>query len=145
MADSPEEHEPDYRFTLANERTFLAWQRTALGLLAAAVAVIQFVPSLSVPGALYEPGELENAEAEIAALADAVKNARAKASELASAAGVQLKAVHRIQHSSETPPIAQPMMFEAASLKRGGMAPAQTELSSGQIRVRVEVQMEFEI
>ena len=38
------EGEPDYRFTLANERTFLAWQRTALGLLAAAVAVVQLVP-----------------------------------------------------------------------------------------------------
>jgi putative membrane protein len=45
--------EPDYRFTLANERTFLAWQRTALGLLAAAVAVIQFVPEMSVPGARH--------------------------------------------------------------------------------------------
>lgn len=45
--------EPDYRFTLANERTFLAWQRTALGLLAAAVAVVQFVPELSVPGARH--------------------------------------------------------------------------------------------
>jgi putative membrane protein len=50
--------EPDYRFTLANERTFLAWQRTALGLLAAAVAVIQFVPSLSVPGARHALGLL---------------------------------------------------------------------------------------
>jgi putative membrane protein len=40
--------EPDYRFTLANERTFLAWQRTALGLLAAAVAVVQFLPELTV-------------------------------------------------------------------------------------------------
>ncbi|MFF0613668.1 YidH family protein [Nocardia tengchongensis] len=29
----------DYRFTLANERTFLAWIRTSLGLLAAGVAV----------------------------------------------------------------------------------------------------------
>ncbi|RDI53415.1 YidH family protein [Nocardia mexicana] len=29
----------DYRFTLANERTFLAWIRTALGLLAGGVAV----------------------------------------------------------------------------------------------------------
>ncbi|WP_405498932.1 YidH family protein [Nocardia sp. NBC_00511] len=28
----------DYRFSLANERTFLAWIRTALGLLAGAVA-----------------------------------------------------------------------------------------------------------
>lgn len=42
--------EPDYRFTLANERTFLAWQRTGLGLLAAAVAVVQFMPELAVPG-----------------------------------------------------------------------------------------------
>lgn len=31
--------EPDARFTLANERTFLAWLRTALALLAGAVAV----------------------------------------------------------------------------------------------------------
>jgi putative membrane protein len=35
---------PDYRFTLANERTFLAWVRTSLGLIAAGVAVAQFVP-----------------------------------------------------------------------------------------------------
>lgn len=34
-----DECEPDYRFTLANERTFLAWIRTALGLLAGGVAV----------------------------------------------------------------------------------------------------------
>ncbi len=45
------EQEPDYRFTFANERTFLAWQRTALGLLAAAVALVQLVPELTVPGA----------------------------------------------------------------------------------------------
>jgi putative membrane protein len=31
--------EPDYRFTFANERTFLAWIRTALALLAAGVAL----------------------------------------------------------------------------------------------------------
>lgn len=30
--------EPDYRFSLANERTMLAWLRTALGLVAAGVA-----------------------------------------------------------------------------------------------------------
>jgi putative membrane protein len=34
--------EPDYRFTLANERTFLAYVRTALGLDAAGLAVKQF-------------------------------------------------------------------------------------------------------
>jgi len=33
--------EPDYRFTLANERTFLAWLRTSLALLAAGVAAEQ--------------------------------------------------------------------------------------------------------
>lgn len=37
----PPPPEPDYRFTLANERTFLAWLRTALALLAAGVAVQQ--------------------------------------------------------------------------------------------------------
>lgn len=47
---APTPAEPDYRFTLANERTFLAWQRTALGLLAAAVGVVQFLPELAIPG-----------------------------------------------------------------------------------------------
>lgn len=47
----PADREPDYRFTLANERTFLAWIRTALGLLAAGVAVRQLVPPFEVPGA----------------------------------------------------------------------------------------------
>ena len=32
---------PDYRFSLANERTFLAWIRTALGFLAAGVGLDQ--------------------------------------------------------------------------------------------------------
>ncbi len=31
--------DPDYRFTLANERTFLAWLRTGMALLAGAVAL----------------------------------------------------------------------------------------------------------
>lgn len=31
--------EPDYRFTFANERTFLAWIRTALAVLAGGIAV----------------------------------------------------------------------------------------------------------
>lgn len=35
-------HEPDPRFTLANERTFLAWIRTTLALLAGAAAVHAF-------------------------------------------------------------------------------------------------------
>lgn len=39
---------PDYRFSLANERTFLAWVRTALAMMAAGIAVVQFVPGLPV-------------------------------------------------------------------------------------------------
>ena len=38
--------EPDYRFTLANERTFLAWIRTGLALGAAGLAVDVFQPGL---------------------------------------------------------------------------------------------------
>jgi putative membrane protein len=50
MEPSEDTREPDYRFTLANERTFLAWIRTALALLAGGVAVVQLVPALSIPG-----------------------------------------------------------------------------------------------
>ena len=45
----PRVSEPDYRFTLANERTFLAWQRTSLGLLAASVAIAHFQPFPTMP------------------------------------------------------------------------------------------------
>lgn len=37
-----DEQEPDYRFTLANERTFLAWVRTALAVLACGFALAHF-------------------------------------------------------------------------------------------------------
>lgn len=36
--------DPDYRFTLANERTFLAWIRTALAPVAGAVALAGLAP-----------------------------------------------------------------------------------------------------
>ena len=40
----PAESEPDPRFTLANERTFLAWNRTALALVAAGLGIVQLLP-----------------------------------------------------------------------------------------------------
>src|SRR5262245_10867918 len=40
---------PDYRFSLANERTFLAWIRTGLALIGGGLAVAAFVPPLGVP------------------------------------------------------------------------------------------------
>lgn len=38
---------PDYRFSLANERTFLAWIRTALAFMAAAIGIDQLAPDLA--------------------------------------------------------------------------------------------------
>lgn len=35
---------PDARFTLANQRTFLAWSRTALALVAAGLGIVQLLP-----------------------------------------------------------------------------------------------------
>ena len=50
MPASPDEPGyPDYRFTLANERTLLAWLRTALALVAGGVAVATYAPDLGVP------------------------------------------------------------------------------------------------
>lgn len=38
---------PDYRFTLANERTFLAWIRTALALAAGGLGIIELLPNFA--------------------------------------------------------------------------------------------------
>jgi putative membrane protein len=53
-----DDDEPDYRFTLANERTFLAWIRTALALLAAGVAVVHVIPDLGPKPIRYVTGLL---------------------------------------------------------------------------------------
>jgi putative membrane protein len=44
------DEEPDVRFTYANERTFLAWNRTALALIATGVAATQLLPKLALTG-----------------------------------------------------------------------------------------------
>ena len=41
---------PDVRFSYANERTFLAWIRTSLGLLTAGLAITQLLPPFDLPG-----------------------------------------------------------------------------------------------
>ena len=41
--------DPDVRFTYANERTFLAWNRTALVLVATGVAAAELLPKFAEP------------------------------------------------------------------------------------------------
>jgi putative membrane protein len=43
---------PDYRFSLANERTFLAWIRTGLGFFVAAIAIDQMIAYLQLESKL---------------------------------------------------------------------------------------------
>ncbi len=51
MKESQDEGtEPDPRFTFANERTFLAWHRTALALIGGGLAVTQVLPAFDLPG-----------------------------------------------------------------------------------------------
>jgi putative membrane protein len=40
---------PDYRFSLANERTFLAWVRTAMAILGGTIAIDQLTPQIAPP------------------------------------------------------------------------------------------------
>jgi putative membrane protein len=50
---SADEAEPDARFTFANERTFLAWTRTALAFVVAELGIVQLLPPF--PGVPLEP------------------------------------------------------------------------------------------
>lgn len=58
--------EPDPRFTLANERTYLAWTRTALAFLAGGIALEAF----ELPG--IEPGVRKVAAAAVIVIAMAI-------------------------------------------------------------------------
>lgn len=86
----------------------------------------------------------QKAEAELALLKEAVKAAKDRANELAKAAGVTIKATHKIQNNAVIVQGPQPFMEKAATMMMSDRT-APTELSGGQIKVRAEVQMEFEI
>jgi putative membrane protein len=75
-----EGQEPDYRFSLANERTFLAWIRTALALLAGGVLLEQFATNMEPRIAVVA---LAVALATVAAALSAGAYARWRANEIA--------------------------------------------------------------
>ena len=86
----------------------------------------------------------KKAEVELSALGDAVRNAKKRADELAEAAKVKIKGVHKIQHLSYNAPVSRPYMAKAAMMEMSADA-APTEVSGGQIKVTVEVNLEYEI
>ena len=77
----PAETEPDPRFTLANERTFLAWSRTALALVAAGLGIVQLLPPFpGVPAGRHAVGVpliVLGAVMAVAAYVDMMRNQRA--------------------------------------------------------------------
>ena len=50
MDDEQRDEAPDVRFSYANERTFLAWNRTSLALVTAGLAITQLLPPFDFPG-----------------------------------------------------------------------------------------------
>ena len=50
MDDAEASPQPDVQLSFANERTFLAWERTALGRITAGLAITQLLPSFDFPG-----------------------------------------------------------------------------------------------
>lgn len=86
----------------------------------------------------------QRAKAEIAALGDAVRASKVKADEIAKAAGVKLKGVSKISHASQMDrpmPVMRNFAMKSA-MADGGEA---TQVSAGQVKVRVEITAEYEI
>ncbi len=74
----------------------------------------------------------------------AVTDARARADELAAAAGVRIVGVSSIQETSAPPP--PPLIYEAADMAASGVAQERAvPISPGQSEIRVDVQVVFEI
>ncbi len=85
----------------------------------------------------------KRSQVEVSALGDAVRAAKVKAEEMAKAASVKIKGVARISHSTGG---VRPMLEGARFASKAMVADAApTEISGGQVKVRVEVTAEYEI
>lgn len=84
-------------------------------------------------------------QVETGALADAVRAAKVKAEEIAKAAGVRIKGVARISHGVSAAGGGGPQFRNLGAKMMAAEAATPTEISAGQIKVRVEVSAEYEI
>ena len=96
---------------------------------------------ISVSGITWDSDKRD--QVEISGLADAVQDARKRADEIAKAAGVKIKNVENISHNVHVSAPAPRMYSKAMSAAQSDSS--ATELSAGQIKVKIEVQAEYEI
>lgn len=90
----------------------------------------------------------KKAQAESVAMTEAVKLAQQKAESLAKASGVKIKRVFHVAHMSGSEGVVRSPLLgraKAMSFASESMADSSTTLSGGQIKVRTEVNMQFEI
>lgn len=78
-----------------------------------------------------------------AVLGDAVRAAKAKADEIAKAAGVKIRGVYKISHTTSDYGGPQPIIRNFAAKAMADSAP--TSVEAGQVTVRVEVSAEYEV
>jgi putative membrane protein len=97
--------DPDYRFSLANERTFLAWIRTALAILAGGVLLEQFSTKI---GPHWVVVTLAIVLAVLAAVLAGIAYARWRANEIAMRHG------HRLPMTVAVPLISAVVLAVAA-------------------------------
>jgi uncharacterized protein len=80
------------------------------------------------------------------ALADAVRMARKKAEDIAKAAGVKIKSVHRINHSALSSSSPRPYLeSQKVSAAMAADRASSTEMLEGQIKIRAVVDGEYTI
>jgi len=84
-------------------------------------------------------------QAESQAMIDAVKVAQQKAETLAKAAGVKIKGIRLISHFSGSDAVVRPMTELRSMKAMAADYSGNTNVSGGQIKVKTDIQMQFDI